>query len=155
MARARVVDDWGKGRETLRHASVTIPLVSSATVQAMIARLPASARVQRVSYTGDAALASLTSIDVIAVADTAAISTAPSATNRLIAQATSATAIPTTGTIQHAVADQVPANSVIAVAVVAGATAAGAVSVEVEYDMIGTSYSAYDEGTGGDVPTYS
>lgn len=146
MARNKVIHDAGKGFETLRSMRQSIYLQNN-TSRIVLGCEPAPIRIRRILI-GSQVATSVTSIDVIALPITSALDTAVAAGNIVMTQLTAID----TGKILaaqtlNALSQNVPANYAIVVVVIAGAAALTApVLVQVEYDVIGTTYGAYDAG---------
>jgi len=144
--RARVVDDAGKGRETLRTLTANVSL-QNGTQRVVIGQVPADITVTRI-LVGSQVATAITSIDVAALAPSAALDASITGLNLM----TQMTALDTGKTNQSQVLNtakslKVVADSPIIAVVIAGTTAPlSPVTIQVEYDVIGRSYGAYDAG---------
>lgn len=145
-SRQKVQQDAGKGIETLRSMRQSIYLQNN-TSRIVLGCEPAPIRIRRILIGSQVATA-VTSIDVIALPIASALDTAVAAGNIVMTQLTAIN----TGKILapqtlNALSQNVPADYAIVVVAIAGAAALTApVLVQVEYDVIGTSYGTYDEG---------
>lgn len=150
MARNKVVFDAGKGFETLRAWEQIIYLANNTQI-VPLGNCPAEFRVTRV-LVGSAVATALTSIDIIALPLTSALDTAVAAGNSLITQITTLAAGKTlTSATLSGNSFRVAGDSVIvAVVVGTGAAATAPVFIQVEYDVIGRTYAAYDDGDTSD-----
>lgn len=145
-SRNKVIQDAGKGIETLRSMRQSIYLQNN-TSRVVLGCEPAAIRIRRILI-GSMIATSVTSIDVIALPITSALDTAVAAGNILMTQLT---AIDTgkilAAQVLNANSVNVAADSAIVVVIIAGSAALTApVLVQVEYDVIGHSYGTYDEG---------
>lgn len=146
MARNKIVWESGKGFETLRSFTDAMS-IQNGTQRVVIGQCPADISIRRI-LVGSQVATAITSLDVAALAPGSALDASISGKTLM----TQMTALDTgktnqSQTLNTANSMLVAADSPIVAVLIAATTAPlSPVSIQVEYDVIGRTYGAYDEG---------
>jgi len=141
----KIIDDMGKGRQTVRTATAHVALVNGVAT-ALIAAPPFPFIIKRVSVGSSVATDFVDALEVIVLAPGTDLDTAPGSGNRLITPLASfADKKMHDQTLLALAQSKKVANSLVVIQMTNnGVLGTGLANVLVEYDSIGQTYGAYD-----------
>lgn len=147
MARNKIVFEAGKGHEMLRQFSANLAFVNG-TATACIGQCPAAITIRRILVGNATALDFVGNFDIIALAALSDLDTAAASGNKLMATMTAFADKKMNAQALTSVATGILAADTMIVAKIdhTSILGTGLANIIVEYDVLGTSYAAYDDG---------